>query len=457
MKIIILGTTQIGKTLAENLVSEKNDITVIDTDTEALRDLQNRFDIRTVRGLGSYPDILEEAQASDTDMLVAVTDSDEVNMLSCQVAYSLFNIPKKISRIRSPHYLATPDLYSSDNLPVDVCISPEQLVARYVSQLIERPGTLQVLDFYEGKVQLVAVRIRQGGNLSGVTLDEMEKLIEDFNSHVAAVFRESQAVPLSSDVVMQSGDEVFFISERSHVSKVLDAFGCERNRYKNIMIAGGGTIGFLVTKNLEDKFAMKVIETNRNRANYLAGKLEKATVLFGDATDTALLQGENIQKMDVFCALTNNDEDNIMSCLQAKKMGVPHVIALVARPAYADLIEGGDIDIIISPQHATISTILAHIRQGDVMNVHSLRRGAAEAIEVVVHGDEKTSNVVGRAICNIKMPEGANVGVIVRSGNVLVPHDDTVIEAEDHIIIFLTDKLRSRELEKLFQVKVTFI
>lgn len=457
MKIIILGTNQVATTLAETLANEKNDITLIDKDIERLRELQNRFDIRTVRGIGSHPDILAQAQAASTDMLIAVTDSDEINMLACQIAANIFHIPQKIARIRSTSYLSYPELFNAENIPVDLCISPEQSVARYVTRLIERPGSLQVVDFSDGQIQLIVIKVKVSDKLAGTSLHDAELLIKEFNAHIAVIYRKNAFIQLDATIVFEKNDEVFFIADKTQVNDVMQAFNHKEHRYKNIMIAGGGMIGFTVAHYLENTCHVKVIEKDKDRARYLSTHLEKSMVFLGDATDRELLRQENIDKMDVFCALTNDDEDNIMSCLQAKKLGVPNVLALVTRSAYADLIEGGDIDIVVSPQHATISSILSHVRQGDIVNVHSLRRGAVEAIEIIVHGDQKNSHVVGKTIASLKFPLGTTLGVIVRNEKLLIPYHDTIIASEDHLIIFLTDKSRIRELEKLFQVRVNFI
>lgn len=456
MNIIILGAGQVGGTLAENLVREENDITLIDTCPERLRELQNRLDIGTLVGSGSYPDVLRQAGAENADMIIAVTNSDEVNLVACQIAYKLFHTPTKIARVRAPEYLKE-DLFYNSYFDVDVLISPEHLITNSVTRLIQYPGALQVLDFANGKVQLVAVKPHFGGPLVGKNLKSLKEYLPRFKAQVTAIYRGNRSITLTDDTLVEIGDEIFFIAESSHTMDVLGALRPVETPYKRIMIAGGGNIGFRLAENLEESHHVKLIEHGQERARYIAAKLQKTIVLLGDASDRELLLNENIETTDVFCAVTNDDEVNIMSCMQAKRMGAKHVMALITRTAYVDLIEGSDIDIAISPQQATIGSILTHIRQGDIVNVHSLRRGAAEAIEVIAHGDEKTSRVIGRKISQIKLPKDTSIGAIVRQNKVLMPNEETIIEAEDHIVLFLVDKKHLDEVERLFQVSVTFV
>lgn len=457
MKIIILGAGQVGSSVAENLCSEANDITVVDTDVRRLQELQVRFDLRTVVGQASHPDVLARAGAEDADMLLAVTNSDETNMVACRVAYNLFHTPTKIARVRSLEYLNYPQLFSPDAFPVDVLISPEQLVTDYVQRLIEFPGALQVLDFARGLVQLVAVKTYHGGPLVGRELRELSEHMPGIETRVVAIFRRGQSVVPQGSTVIEVDDDVFFIAATKNCRAVMSELRRLDNPYKRIMIAGGGNIGKRLAKALEDDYQVKLIEHNPGRARQIAEELHHTTVLQGDATDEDLLSEENIQDTDIFCALTNDDEDNILSAMLAKKLGCRKVMALINRAAYVDLMESGSIDIAISPQQAMIGSLLAHIRRGDVAVVHSLRRGAAEAIEAVAHGDSRTSRVIGRAIEDIKLPAAATIGAIVRGDEVLIAHHDTVIEAEDHVIMFLVDKRRIAEVERLFQVGVTFI
>ncbi|WP_221793328.1 Trk system potassium transporter TrkA [Oceanobacter mangrovi] len=456
MKIIILGAGQVGGTLAENLAVEQNDITVVDTDQVRLRELQDRIDIKTVAGHGSFPHVLREAGADDADMLVAVTNSDETNMVACQVAYSLFRTPTKISRIRSSAYLKQKDLFRIDAFPIDVLISPEQVVTTYIRRLLEYPGALQVLDFADERVQLVAVKAYYGGPLVGQAINQLKSHLPDVDTRVAAVFRRNKAIEPTGDTIIEADDEVFFVAAKAHIKKVMAELRREEDSYKRIFIAGGGNIGYRLAKALENDYHIKILERDRQRARYLSENLDHAVVLLGTATDKALQEEENIENTDVFCALTNDDEVNIMSSLLAKRSGARKVMTLINKAAYVDLVQGGAIDIAISPQTATIGSLLTHVRRGDVVNVHSLRRGAAEAIEAVAHGDAISSKVVGRAIKDIQLPPGTTIGAIVRGDEVIMATGEVVVESDDHVILFVMDKRHIADVEKLFQVGLGF-
>lgn len=419
--------------------------------------LQDRLDIRTVRGKGSHPDVLLKAGCDDADMLIAVTNSDETNMIACQVAYTIFHTPTKIARVRSNQYQIHPELFTHDALPVDVLISPEQLVTDYIKRLIEYPGALQVLDFAGGQVQLVAVRAFKGGPLLGHELQEIRKHMPNIDTRVAAIYRKGRPIIPKGDTIIEENDEVFFIVDRRNTRKVMSELRRVGKPFKRIMIAGGGNIGQRLARTLEGRLHVKIIEHNPANARMLSEELEKTIVLLGDVSDEELLIEENIEGTDVFCALTNDDEANIMSALLAKRLGARKVMALINRAAYVDLVESGEIDIAISPQEATIGSLLAHVRRGDVEMVHSLRKGAAEAIEAIAHGDKKTSKVVGRAVEDIPLLPGTTIGAIVRNGEVIIVHHDTVIESDDHVILFLVDKRHIIDVERLFQVAVTFI
>ncbi|MEK9767269.1 MAG: Trk system potassium transporter TrkA, partial [Thalassolituus sp.] len=386
MKIIILGAGQVGGTLAENLSSEKNDITIIDTDTDRLRELQDRIDVKTVYGHGSFPHVLRDAGADDADMLVAVTNSDETNMVACQIAYTLFRTPTKISRIRSNAYLKQSELFSVDAFPIDVLISPEQVVTNYIKRLLEFPGALQVLDFADSKVQLVAVKAYYGGPLVGQAIAALKDHLPKVETRVAAVFRRNKAIEPRGDTIIEADDEVFFIAAREHIHTVMNELRRAEDSYKRVIIAGGGNIGYRLAKSLEKRYRLKLIEHGADRARFLSENLDRTVVLHGSATDKGLLEEENIENTDVFCALTNDDEVNIMASLLAKRHGARKVMTLINKAAYVDLVQGGMIDVAISPQQATIGSLLTHVRRGDVVNVHSLRRGAAEAIEAIAHG-----------------------------------------------------------------------
>lgn len=453
MKIIILGAGQVGTTLAEHLAAENNDITIIDQDEERLRALQERMDILTITGQGSHPNTLQRGGAEEADMLIAVTSSDEVNLVACQIAYTLFQIPTKIARIRSLQYLAHEELFgASTAFPVDVLISPEQLVTNYICRLIEHPNALEVLDFANQKLQLIAVKTKEdSGPMVGEPIKMLAQHLPNIESRVVAIFRQGTAIRVTGNTVVQPDDEVFFLAAREHVRIVMGEFIYVEEPNKRIMIAGGGNIGTRLAATLEKDFQVKVIEHNKIRVETLATQLTKSIVLSGDASDKALLLNENVEDIDVFCAVTNRDEANIMSAILAKHLGARKVMALVARPSYLDVVEGGEIDIVVSPQQATIGTLLTHVRRGHVVNVHSLRRGTAEAMEVIVHGTPNSSKAVGRALKDIPMPSAATVGALVRGQHIMMAHHDLVIEAGDRVIVFLADKRCIHQVERLFQ------
>ncbi|MEK6707947.1 MAG: Trk system potassium transporter TrkA [Pseudomonadota bacterium] len=483
MKIIILGAGRVGTSVAESLVSEANDITMVDVAADKLLLLQDHLDLRTVVGNASHPSVLIRAGAEDADMILAVTQSDETNLVACKLAATMFNTPTKIARIHSANFLAYPEIFSAENFSVDFVICPEQILTEYIEKLIEFPEALQVLDFANGKVSLVAVRAFHGGPLVGRELQELRQHVPNVDTRVAAIFRKDRPIIPEGDTVIEAEDEVFFLAAAKDIRSVMREMRRMDKPVERVMIAGGGNIGKRLAKALEKDYQVKIIEYDKRASERLAADLHHALVLHGDATDEDLLESENVAEMDMFCALTNDDENNIMSALLAKRMGARKVIALINRSVYVDLVQSGSIDIAISPAQVTIGSLLAHVRRGDVAAVHSLRRGAAEALELVVHGDAKSSNVVGRKVADIRLPKGATIGAIVRglpaaeswrwgsdeekkkakdaaSGHdaqVLIAHHDTVIEAEDHVVVFVINKKLIHQVEKLFQVGVGFL
>ncbi|MFP3013635.1 MAG: Trk system potassium transporter TrkA [Arsenophonus sp. NC-QC1-MAG3] len=458
MKIIILGAGQVGETLAENLVDENNDITIVDTNTERLRQLQDKFDLRVVSGHGSYPRILREAGAKDADMLVAVTNSDETNMIACQIAYSLFKTPNKVARIRASEYIKeTKKLFTPDHIPIDYLISPEQLVIDYIYKLIQYPGALQVVNFASGKVSIVAVKAYYGGSLVGNPLLNLREHLPHIDTRIAAIFRQNRSIRPQGSTIIEAGDEIFFVVSPEHIRAVMSELQRLEKPYKRIMIIGGGNIGAGLAKQLEKDYSVKLIEHDQERATELAELLHDTIVFYGDASDQELLAEEHIEQIDVFITLTNDDEANIMSAMLAKKMGAKKAMVLIQRSAYLDLVQGGVIDIAISPQQATISALLRHVRKADIINVSSLRKGVAEAIEAIAHGNENTSKVVGRKISEIKLPRGTIISAIVRDDEVIIANSYHVIKQYDHIIMFITDKKHVPEVEKIFQPSPLFL
>ncbi|PLR30421.1 Trk system potassium transporter TrkA [Chimaeribacter coloradensis] len=458
MKIIILGAGQVGGTLAENLVGENNDITVVDTNAAHLRQLQDKFDLRVVQGHGSHPRVLREAGAGDADMLVAVTNSDETNMIACQIAYSLFNTPNRIARIRSADYIRESEkLFNADAVPIDHLISPEQLVIEYIYKLIEYPGALQVVNFAEGKVSIAAVKAYYGGPLVGNALSSMREHMPHIDTRVAAIFRQDHPIRPQGSTIIEAGDEVFFVAATQHIRAVMSELQRLEKPYKRIMIVGGGNVGAGLARRLEKNYSVKLIERDQQRAAELAELLQDTIVFYGDASDQELLAEEHVEQVDVFIAITNDDEANIMSAMLAKRMGAKKAMVLIQRRAYVDLVQGSVIDIAISPQQATISALLGHVRKADIVSVSSLRRGVAEAIEAIAHGDESTSKVVGRKVEEIKLPPGTTIGAIVRGDDVIIANRQSKIEQGDHVVMFITDKKFVPDVERLFQPSPFFL
>ncbi|MCL4157422.1 UNVERIFIED_CONTAM: hypothetical protein GTU68_032463 [Idotea baltica] len=463
MKIVIIGAGQVGSTLAENLANEANDVTLIDTEETTLQELRDRLDIRTVHGRGSHPEVLEQAGIQDADMLVAVTTHDEVNMISCQIAHSLYNTPHKIARIRSEGYTkksVAERLFGAQNLPVDAMITPEILVTEHLQRLINQPGALQVVDFADGEVQLIGVRATNGAPMIGMQVQSLQELLPDVPIRVPAIYRKSNPIVPDASTVIDEGDEVFFLAAKKHIRKAMSCLACREKSYQKVIVAGGGNIGFRFAEAVEKDFQTKVIELDAERCLFLAENLNRSIVLNGSSSDQDLLTEEGIDSTDVFLALTNNDAANIISSMLAKRLGAGKVVTLINNSVYVDMMQSSEIDIAVSPAQITTSNLLTYVRRGDTVRVHSLRRGAAEAMEIVAHGDNKSSKVVGRKISELPLPEGASIGAVVRENKkgaqVLIGDSSLIIEDNDHVIIFLTDKSHTRKVEQLFQVGISF-
>ncbi len=452
MKVLILGAGQVGRTAAYHLAREPaNEVTVVDTNEELLRDLQGRIDVRTIAGNASFPSVLEAAGIADTDILVALTSSDEVNMVACEIAGALYRTPKKIARIRAPEYTSKEKLFAEGALAVDVWISPEQLVTEYIERLIHNPGALQIVDFADGRVRLVGMLARRGGLLVGQELRTLRDHMPNAEARIAAIYRNGRVVDAAGETVIEEGDEIFFVAARDNIKRMMSELRRAEEGVRKVIIAGGGNIGMRVARLLEKQYQVKLIERDLRQAERVAERLEGTIVLHGDAQDEELLIEENIDSTDVFAAVTNSEEANVLSAMLAKRLGARKVMALVNKPSYGDLMENRTIDIAVSPQTVVIGSLLAHVRRGDVVRVHSLRRGSAEALETVVHGPRDRSRVVGRRIGELDLPFGATIVALVRGEKVIIAHHDTMIETEDHVILFLTDRRQIDAVQRLFQ------
>ena len=452
MKILILGAGQVGSTLAKNLCSDsENDITVIDHKEDKLIPLQRHLDVKTVVGHGAYPSVLEKAGIKEMDMVIAVMQSDESNMVGCRMAHQLYQVDKMIARIRTSEYLVRPELFSRSAIPIDFIITPEILITEYIKGIIEEPGASQVFEFENGLVHLVETRAFAGTPIVNRPIKELPEHIPDIEMRIFCLYRNGKALPVDSETVIREGDHVYFIAKKNHITRVLNEFRRAENTYQKIFIVGGGIIGLSVAKLLEDTHEIKIIELNEDRAMELAGELNNSLVLQGNASDEDLLLEEGIDSADLFLALTESDELNVIVSILAKRLGAHKTFALVKRDVYASLAEeSDDVDMVVSPDQITVSGILSHIRKGDTMKVHSLQHGLAEALEIAVHGDESTSEVVGRRIKDIKLPDGAVVGAIVRDNDLLMGSKKLVIEQGDHVLLMLTDVSKIHQVEVLF-------
>ncbi len=471
MKILILGSGQVGSTIAQELAAMPNhDVTIIDTDEAALRNTGSRLDVQTIVGNGSSPMILEQAGAADTDMLLALTRNDETNLVACKLAAELFNIPQRIARVRSVDYLEygqdeskglDADKSLSDSLnafAITDSIHPEHLVTEHLVGLLNYVRALQVLPFANDKVRLVVAQAKAGDGIIGKTIETLVALLpENTDCQICSIYRGNRLIVPQSDTVIQEGDEIGFAVEAQSMATVMYVLFHYKQSNHRLIIAGGGNIGYRLAKRLEDKFNIKIIENNAARAEWLAEKLDNTLVLHGSATDEDLLKTEYIDEIDVFCAITNDDENNIMSSLLAKNLGAKRAISIINRSRYVDLLTGNQIDIVVSPHQITIGSVLSHVRRGDIAAVYPLRRGTAEAIEVVVHGDRHTSSLVGRRVDEVKWPAGCHIAAIVRGDEVIMGRDHSqILQDGDHIVFFVSRRRVLRELEKLIQVKMGF-
>ena len=454
MKILIIGAGRIGTSVAESLVSEDNDITVIDKNPESISLLQARFDLRGIVGNALSPALLTEASANDTDLLIAVTSSDETNLAATLLADKLFNIPTRIARVRNEELRSYPRILKEEGFSATTIIWPEQALTRYLVKLINIPEALQVQEFAEGRVSLVVVRAEAGGPMVGGPVGELNAHIPNACARIAALFRRNQCLSITGNTLIEAGDEVTFVADAA----------------RNVIIAGNAELSLGIVNALyeadEDESvaipaAIRVIEADRREARKLALALEsRAIVLSGDFDDEDTLLSAGMENCDLFIALSDDDENNILSTLLAKKLGAKRTIALVNRRIYGELIEGSRIDVTVSQTQAALDEIIRYVRHGDVTAACTLRHGAAEALEIAAHGTTKSSKVVGRRIHDVPLPAGCSVAALIRGegehAEVLMAQFDLVVEAEDRLIIFVPNRRLIPKIEALFAVDVGF-
>lgn len=457
MRVIICGAGQVGYGIAEKLASEKNDVSVIDVSPDLIRNVRDTLDVRGFVGHGSHPDVLEAAGAESADMIIAVTLHDEVNMVACQVAHSLFNVPTKIARIRSqsylqPHYM---DLFSRDHMPIDVIISPELEVAEMVLKRIAMPGATDVVAFGEGKIAMVAIECMEECPIVDTPLSQLTELFPDLNATVVGVCRAGRLfVPRSADQLL-AGDLAYVVAGKEHVRRTLGLFGHDEQEATRIVIAGGGNIGLYVARTIEDRKGrtrVKMIEAGKERAAAIADQLNRTVVLQGSALDQRLLMEAGVNEADLMIALTNDDQVNILSGVMAKRLGCKANMALLNNPAYHDFTDMLGIDAFVNPRTITISRILQHVRRGRIRAVHSVQQGAAEVIEAEAL---ETSPLVGQPLRELDLPEGMRFGAILRNGVALKPNGSLAIKPKDRVVIFAKAGT-VRQVEQMFRVSLEF-
>ncbi len=449
MKIVILGAGVTGSSVAGALASEENDIVVIDQKPHLLTALKSRLDIAVIEGNATHPTILAQAGVKDADMVIAVTDRDETNMLACHVINTLYNKPKTIARVRALDFLNHPQLFAPGG--IDIVISPEQIITESLHNLVRFPGALHVSEFANGLVRLFSIRVAATGFLTGKRIHAVKEQLADDMIRVAAIFRNGAAIAVNGEAVIATGDEVFFMGPRDKVRKTLSALHKLDDPIRTVMIAGGGHVGKRLAMALESKHQVKVIELDAARAKDIANSLRNTMILNGDCTDEALLREEMIENMDLFCALTNNDGINLISAGLAKKLGARRAICLVNNNAYLKLVEGADIDVAIQPKLETLGSILKHVRKCDVAGVSSVCGGSAEAIEAIAHRGKHSSSVVGLRVDQVNLPDGVILGALIRENEVIPVHHDTVFAEGDHVVMFALNKRLIKAIEGFFQ------
>ncbi len=459
MRVLICGAGQVGFNIAKYLASEDVDITVVDRRPDLIRKLQDQLDVQAVVGHAAHPETLEQAGAATTDMMIAVTPADEVNMVACQVAHTLFNVPTKIARVRSQSYLSPmwANLYSRKNMPIDVIISPEYEVAQSVFRLLEVPGALDVIPLCDDKVRLVGARASSECPIVHTPLRQLSQIFPELSIVILGIVRNGHAWVPSGDDILEPGDEVYFTSDTTKVSRALAIFGYEdQNTSRRVVIFGGGNVGIALAQYLEDhdeEFNCKLIERDAEQAEHAAKTLSKSVVIHGDVLDTEILDEAGIRNADTVITITDNDETNILSALLAKRQGVKRAIALTNKAEYVQLTGVLGIDTAINPRDITVSTILQHVRKGRIHSVHAIREGFGELIEAEAL---ETSELVGKSIRSANLPHGVLLGAIVRKDEVIIPRTNTTVQAGDRIVMF-ADKNSIRKVEKLFAVRLTYI
>jgi trk system potassium uptake protein TrkA len=450
MDIVILGAGKIGTGIATNLVKQNYNITVVDLNAEKLQTLQSDFDLATVIGSASSPEILTKAGIKKDTIVLAVTNSDESNLIACQLCKNLFSVNRTICRISNKAYLDHLDTLGGY---VDVPISPVSEITSHLLELIEHPGTEQIESFVGGEVKLVSVKAKKDGMLVNRALKSMKDDLPNIEASVTAIYRKNKPMIPDGDTVIKEGDEVYFLAKKEDVDAVVSEIRNQGERHKRVMIVGGGKIGFELARNIEDKLRLKLIEPDKDRCEFLSSELKKAIVLRGNGSDEDLLRTENIENIDLFCAVTNDDEANIMSAFLAKKLGVKKTIIILNNYSYINILPKGFVDVALSPQRLTVSMVLQHLYTGDVTQEVILKMASGvEAIAGVVHKNSFTEKYLDKPIKDLPLPSGSSVGAIYRNNNLYTPSrsKDLLLHESDRLIIFISSKTEKDEITKLF-------
>jgi trk system potassium uptake protein TrkA len=457
MKIVICGAGQVGFNIARHLSQEGNDVVVVDHSPELIRRINDSLDAQGIIGHASRPDVLERAGASDADMLIAVTHTDEVNMVACQVAHSVFEVPLKIARIRDQSYLepAWANLFSREHLPIDVIISPEMEVARAITRRLSVNGCFEMISLADDKVRLLGVRCNANCPLINTPIKQLTQLFPSLSMIIVGLLRQDQPVTLTGEDELLVGDDVYFVVETGHVSRAMAAFGFEEQEARRLLICGGGNIAFLLAQQIEEEFPsliVKIIEANAERAAAVASMLSGTVVLNGDVLDPEILEEAGVSTTDTVVAVTDDDETNVLASLLAKRHGAGRAVTLLNKATYEPLVKTLGIDVIVSPRNITASTILQHVRRGRIHSVHTLREGFGELIEAEAL---ETSSLVGTPLRDIRLPPGVMVGAIVRNGQVISPRGSTIIQSRDRVVLFAGSEA-VRKVERLFSVRLEY-
>ncbi len=456
MRVIVCGAGRVGYGIARRLSREGNDVTVIDQSKELVREISERLDVRGVVGNGSYPDVLAEAGAREADMIITVTYSDEVNMISCQIAHTLFNVPTKIARIRAPGYLDPKysDLFSRNHLPIDVIISPELAVSEAIMQRMLTPGAFEVSSFVDGRVWTVGVKLREDCPVVNTPISQLYDLFPDLRVTIVGIKRGDKLWRAHSDDQLDVGDQILFVAKRENVPRALDILGVAISRARRIIVIGGGNIGLNVARGLEEQKGMKVrlIERNQKQAEYIAEQLERTIVLQGDGLDRDLLHEAGVKDADTVIAVTNNDQVNILASVVGKNEGARRALTLVNDQDYSSVSEAVGIDRVLDPRGTTISTILQHIRRGRIKGVYSLFDGKAEIIDAVAL---ETSPLVNKPLKEANLPDGVIVGAVCREDDIFMPNADFTILPGDRVVLMAMREY-VRDVEQMFRVSVEY-